>query len=70
MTERYKISFEFNTIGGLDNMKGILGLIEKLGILGASRCIGIVDEKGWKSYLFDGDGADKIRNIVIEKIEK
>lgn len=48
-------------------MKGILNLLKSLGDLGASRLIGVIEENGWKSYLFDGDGADKIKNIKIEE---
>lgn len=69
MTDKYKISFEFHTVGSPDNMVGILKLCRQMGVLGASRKIGVKYEDGWMSYLFDGDGADKIENIKIEEIK-
>ena len=56
----YKISFRTTTEECKNNMMGIIKLCQRLGVLGASRLIGVVDEDKWESFLFDGDGNHKI----------
>ena len=70
MNERYEIKLEITPKEAYDNMMGLLKMIKSMGIMGASRLIGVVEEKGWKSFLFDGDGDHRIMSIRGFKVEE
>ena len=61
----YEISFRVSTEECRDNMLGLIKLCEALGILGASRTIGVIEEGPgkWSEWFFDGDGNHKISFI-------
>jgi hypothetical protein len=49
----------------------MLSLMVKLGGWGCSRTLGVLDDKGFETIDFDGDGADKILDLKVngQKVE-
>ncbi len=69
---KYKISFEISPEEAKENILKLLKTLRVNGIIGASRCFGILDpineeEREFKIF-FDGDGNHRLDNIKVEKV--
>ena len=63
--ESYTISFRTGPKYTLKEVMGLLHILKSMGSMGSSRRIGVMDDKGWDSFDFDGDGQSWIDDIKV-----